>query len=616
MSESTPAVIRQSYIAVVTCLAIWLGAPPVVCSQSAENVAVVVNENSADSQRIAEYYARTRGLPPSNVLRIQTSTEESIERDVYVRTIEQPLGQAIRRAGLQDRLLYLVLTKGVPLRVVGTTGLTGTLASVDSELTLLYRRLVGLPIPVPGPIDNPYYLGGRPMIEARPFTHREHDIYLVTRIDAFTVDQAIALIDRAQAPAKDGRIVLDARGIAGTGGQWLEQAAKRLAEQGQQSRVLLQTTTPPARDETAVLGYYAGGASAPGNPDPSVAIAFAPGSIAANRASFDARTFREPPSDWRPTASADKATWFEGSGDALVGDLIRYGVTGVSGQVGEAYALGAIRPEILFPAYLGGFNLAEAFYLATPTLSWQSVVVGDPLCAPFGRSPLTREQLEGPTDSSSVIPELFAKRLVAVGRAADPDVPEAVTRLLARAMVLLDQDDRSGARRALEEAVIIAPRAIGPIVTLAQLEQEAGADDPAIAHYRLALEIQPTNLIALNNLAFVLAVRRNAPSEALPLAQRAVALAPRAGGVVDTLGWVEHLLGNHAVAGKLFELATQLEPGQAEIRLHAAVVYAALGQRDRAGVELQAALRLSPALETTDEVRRLRQGLAPQQPVP
>jgi hypothetical protein len=57
--------------------------------------------------------------------------------------------------------LYLVLTKGAPLRIVGTTGLSGTLASVDSELTLLYRRLVGQPISLPGKIDNPYYLGVR-----------------------------------------------------------------------------------------------------------------------------------------------------------------------------------------------------------------------------------------------------------------------------------------------------------------------------------------------------------------------------------------------------------------------------------------------------------------------
>ena len=358
MNQPTNAFdVPRPLVGMVAALTIWLAAAPVVLGQAAENVAVVVNDNSPDSQRIAEYYVRTRGLPESNVLRIQTSTDETIERAAYLKTIELPLGLAIRRAGLQDRLLYLVLTKGIPLRIVGTAGPNGTQASVDSELTLLYRRLVGQAIPPQGSIENPYYLGTRDIGEARPFSHRDQDIYLVTRIDAFTVDQALGLIDRAQTSARDGRIVLDQRGTGESGDQWLEQAAKHLANQGQQGRVVLETTAKPARDEKAVLGHYSWGASDPANRVRSVGMGFVPGAIAANLASFDARTFRQPPDDWQPTAAPDKATWFEGSGDALIGDLIRDGVTGVSGQVAEAYLLGAIRPEILFPAYLAGFNL-------------------------------------------------------------------------------------------------------------------------------------------------------------------------------------------------------------------------------------------------------------------
>jgi uncharacterized protein (TIGR03790 family) len=573
-------------------------------------VAVIVNDNSADSQRIAEHYARTRGLPESNVLRIRTSTDEAIEQDAYVKTIEQPIGLAIRRAGLQDRLLYLVLTKGVPLRVNGTTGPNGTVASVDSELTLLYRRMVGQPILVQGSIENPYYLGEREIGEARPFSHREHDIYLVTRIDAFTVDQALALIDRAQKPSTDGRIVLDQRGTGGTGDQWLAQAASRLEEQGQKSRVVLESTPKAARGESAVLGYYSWGASDPDNRVRSVGMGFVPGSIAANLESFDARTFRQPPGAWLPTASSDKATWFEGTGDALIGDLVRDGVTGVSGQVAEAYLAGAIRPEILFPTYLAGFNLVEAFYLAIPTLSWQTVVVGDPLCAPFGRKPLSREQLEEVTDAATGLPALFAKRRLAAFLATNRDVPESAGSLVVRAQTLLGRGDQVGGRRALEEAVRLAPRAVGLMVVLAQLDQEAGDDGAALGRYRRILELEPTNVVALNNLAFALAVRHNAPAEALPLAKRAASLAPRSAVVLDTVGWVEHLLGNDGVAAKALAQAVELESGRAAIRLHAAIVYTATGNRDAAEKELKEALRLDPALEGRDEVRELRERIA------
>src|SRR5262245_5198827 len=597
---------------------IWLAAclvEPPVQAQSAENVAVIVNDNSQDSRRIGEYYARVRNLPLSHVLRIKTSTDDQIERDAYVKTIERPLGVAITRAALQDRLLYLVLTKGVPLRIAGTAGVSGTMASVDSELTLLYRRMAGQPTALEGKIDNPYYLGAREIGEARPFSHRDHDIYLVTRIDAFTVDQALSLIDRALTPVTEGHIVLDQRGGASSGDQWLERAAARLADQGQQSRVVLETTPKAARGQESVLGYYAWGASDPENRVRSLGLGFVRGSIAANLASFDARTFRQPPDDWQPAGLPDKAKWFEGSGDALVGDLIRDGVTGVAGQVTEAYVLGAVRPEILFPAYLAGFNLAEAFYLAAPTLSWQTIVVGDPLCAPFSRQALTPGQLEDGTDTVTGLPGLFAKRRLAALLAMNREFPEAAAPMVVRFQTLLERDDRVGARKALEAALQMAPRAVGLMVSLAQLEEQVGDDDAAITHYRRILEIQSANVVVLNNLAFSLATRHNAAGEALPLARRAVGLAPRSGKVLDTLGWVEHLLGDHPVAARVFEQAVQLEPGQAEIRMHAAIVYLADGKADRAAAELKEAVRLDPTLETRDEVRQLRERMAGRWPV-
>src|SRR5678815_5558322 len=95
-------------------------------AQSAENVAVVVNDNSPDSQRVAEYYIRRRAIPSPNVIRIRTSVEETIERAQYSATIELPITEALSVRGLQDRILYIVLTKGVPLRIAGDGGVQGS----------------------------------------------------------------------------------------------------------------------------------------------------------------------------------------------------------------------------------------------------------------------------------------------------------------------------------------------------------------------------------------------------------------------------------------------------------------------------------------------------------
>jgi hypothetical protein len=40
-----------------------------------------------------------------------------------------------------------------------------------------------------------------------------------------------------------------------------------------------------------------------------------------------------------------------------------------------------VRPDYLLPAWLDGRNLAESFYLGMPFVSWQGVVLGDPLAS-------------------------------------------------------------------------------------------------------------------------------------------------------------------------------------------------------------------------------------------
>jgi Flp pilus assembly protein TadD len=101
-------------------------------------------------------------------------------------------------------------------------------------------------------------------------------------------------------------------------------------------------------------------------------------------------------------------------------------------------------------------------------------------------------------------------------------------------------------------------------------------------------------------------VRRKQPAEALPFARKAASLAPRVERVLDTLGWIEHLLGNHQVAADLLADAVRLESNSAEIRLHAAIVYAALGRGQQSRVELEQALKLEPGLEKLEEVQRLK----------
>lgn len=581
-------------------------------AQSPENVAVVINDASTVSQRVGDYYVRQRGIPASNVIHIRTTGEESITREGYAATIEAPIGAALYRERLLDRVLYIVLTKGVPLRIEGTGGTNGSVSSVDSELTLLYRKLLGQAPLVPGRVDNPYFLGAKEVQQATRFTHRDYDIYLVSRLDAFTPEEALALIDRAKTPAASGQFVLDGRAplVNRTGDDWLEMAAKKLGAMGLNERVTLDLSPAGLRDVQNVMGYYSWGSNDPRNRVRSYGMRFVPGAVAATFVSTDGRTFRQPPATWVPTDSEEKSTWFAGTPQSLIGDLIHEGATGVAGHVTEPYLQSTIRPDVLFPAYASGFNLIESFYLAMPHLSWQTIVVGDPLCAPFQRRSLGRGDIEDPSDSTTRLPGLFSNRRVDWLSRQMPAASEAARKLAVRAEAALSGGDVQDARVSLEEASRLASSTPSIELQLALVYDGAGDATKALERYQRVVELDPRNAVALNNLAYALAVKRKSPNEALPLAQRAVVASPNDGTVIDTLAWIQHLLGDDMTAAKTIYQAVRRAPGVAEIRLHAAVINAALGARAVAENELKAALLLNPGFESRDDVKQLRATLA------
>jgi uncharacterized protein (TIGR03790 family) len=583
--------------------------PVPALAQSADNVLLVVNAKSEASQRIADHYARARGIDQDHVVRVETTLEETVSRFDYVRQIEQTIANWMVKRGLQDRILYIVLTKGVPLRVSGTDGREGTVASVDSELTLLYRKLAGSIVSLPGAVPNPYFLGDRPIRDAKPFSRMDSDIYLVTRLDGYTVEDAIALIDRAARPSPEGLVVLDMKStLVDRGGDaWLRAASERLKEAGLGERVILEMTTQVVRDKRDVLGYASWGSNDPANKTRDLQLSFVPGALAAMFVSTDGRTFKAPPADWELGNWNDKRTWFGGSPQSLAGDLVRSGVTGVAAHVAEPYLDSTIRPQILFPAYVAGMNLAESFFLAMPDLSWQTIVVGDPLCAPFPRRALTNEQIHKGIDPVSEMPALLTQRRLANAG----DLNRDALKLAYKAEVRGAADDKATAQALLEKATALEPRLNGAQLILAQMFEQAGDYGKAVERYRRIVENSPNDIIALNNLAYALAERQKAPAEALPVAQKAYRLAPTSAPVIDTLGWVYHLLGDDQQARVFLQQATRVPGAPGEVHFHYAVILNALGDRADAAASLARALQLAPGLKERPDVQALEAGLAP-----
>jgi uncharacterized protein (TIGR03790 family) len=578
-------------------------------AQTGENILLVTNAVSQASDEIGTYYSRARTIPGSQILRLPLPIAEEIERRDYDTKIERPIAEWLSANSAQDRILYIVLTKDVPLRIAGTSGQRATVASVDSELTLLYRKLVGLGVQTAGSIKNPLFLGNAPGTPARHFSHRTFDMYLVGRLDGYTTADVKSLIDHGASPAHQGNIVLDGKLELGqsVGNKWLTAAAEALKKlPGWSDRITLDTGQTTLTQQSNVIGFYTWGSNAVMASERRFNHQFVPGAIAAEYVSTDARTFKEPPPDW---SINDTKNPFGGSHQSLIGDLIRDGITGVAGHVAEPFLNGTIRPDILFPAYAAGFNLIESFYLAMPFVSWQTVVVGDVLCSPFGPNLPQTTDLNPSIDPTTELPSYFSALRLAVLAAAGAQ-PEAA-RWVAKAEVRRAKKDRMGTQQALEQATKLddayAPAQLG----LAELYDGAGEWDLAIARYRQIIAKNPSHATALNNLAYSLAVHKGDAAAALPLADRAYRASVSDPTISDTLAWVYYLLGKSALAEPIIVMAARQRPDIADIRLHAAFILAATGKPVLALQHLDAATKLNPALQSQTDVQDLRTRLRP-----
>jgi uncharacterized protein (TIGR03790 family) len=341
-------------------------------AQTPAEVLVVVNKRSTTSRQIGDYYVHKRNIPPGNLCVIDTPAEETIERPVYDRDIETPVGRFLKQGGLAEKILYIVLTSGVPLRINGSGAeLRSDASSVDSELTLLYSRLRGAVIPLAGPARNPFFRQ-----RDTPFRHPLFPIYLVTRLDGYNMADMKALVDRGLQARNTGKFVIDLKLHDSTeGNQWLRSAALLLPP----GRVLIDESATVLSGVEDVIGYASWGSNDPDRRHRFLHFKWLPGAIATEYVSTNARTFREPPASWEIGPWADGKKWFAGAPQTLTADYIHEGATGASGQVSEPYLTFCPRPEFVLPAYYSGRTLAESFYLGIPGLSWMNVVIGDPL---------------------------------------------------------------------------------------------------------------------------------------------------------------------------------------------------------------------------------------------
>src|SRR5436305_9227568 len=133
-----------------------------------------------------------------------------------------------------------------------------------------------------------------------------------------------------------------------------------------------------------------------------------------------------------------------------------------------------------------------------PYLSWQTLVIGDPLCAPFEATRRTAAEIDPGFDADAELPTLFAKaRLATLPASVNRNAAVAYIRALSRT----DRGDTPGTLEALETAVIADGRFTAARLELALLQERQGQIDRAVANYRAIVEFDRNQAVALNNLA-------------------------------------------------------------------------------------------------------------------
>lgn len=382
-----------------------LGGTKAVYGLAREEILVVANSRMAESVEIARYYMDKRKIPPSHLVSVKLTLKETMPRDEYDNVLKEAILKALERVS-SERIAAIVLIYGIPLKVdppelsweeselfhrykrqqnsmngmsmekdgennhllqnINKLLKTDQRAAVDSELALVKKGEYNLQ----GWIRNPYFLGFQGVSEIT-----KDQVLLVSRLDgpdAATVYRIINDTLQVEKEGLQGKAFFDARwprpaGAADASGGYqrydlsLHRAADVAATR--METVVDQREELFAEKCCSEAALYCGWYSLGRYIDSFV---WQRGAIGYHIASAECTTLRD----------KNSSVWCV--------KMLEKGVAATIGPVFEPYVQGFPLPELFFSQLIEqDMSLGEAYLTSLPYLSWQMVLVGDPLYQPF-----------------------------------------------------------------------------------------------------------------------------------------------------------------------------------------------------------------------------------------
>ena len=350
-------------------------------------VLLIANSNNPASKQLAEYYQQKRKIPAKNILTVSMTTAEDCSRDEYQQQLVAPLQDYLAK-DQGGEIRCIVLFYGIPLRVAAPELSTEQLgkgskldkgsaqqqranqkSAVDSEISLGLNQ----GYPLAGWQPNPFFVGFKKQRDKLPFN--KDQVMFVSRLDAPTPAIVRRIIDDS--------LYAEQHGLSGKGyfdARWPLSVKKDLKSYALYDASIHKAATLASNfsslsvhlDQQEQL-FQAGKA-------PEAAIYCGWYSLGKY---VDAFTWQRGAVGYH-IASSECTTLKKENSQVWCKRLLEDGVAATIGPVEEPYVQGFPVPELFFNFLLDGYyTLAESYFLSLPYLSWQMVLIGDPLYRPF-----------------------------------------------------------------------------------------------------------------------------------------------------------------------------------------------------------------------------------------
>jgi tetratricopeptide (TPR) repeat protein len=216
--------------------------------------------------------------------------------------------------------------------------------------------------------------------------------------------------------------------------------------------------------------------------------------------------------------------------------------------------------------------------------------------------------------------------------------PDAAPFYLLLGQLHSSQKDFSGAEQSLRKAISLDPTDSDAIFQLGQTQLQKGSLDDAKASFELllqknprdsrsytflgmvaegqhdwqraeqqyqkALDLQPENAVAANNLAQLMLQHGGNMEMAMTFAQTARRFMPTAPNTADTLASVYLKMGKYQLAEGFLEDAVQKAPDNQSYRYHLGLAFQGMKDLSKAKASFQRALEMNPKSDQADAIRR------------